>query len=573
MSECGSDAVNVSPNRRVVLDAQALQYIKATVTKPILTRLQATCTAYEAYDYICKNFGNGRIQDLVDLHNKFTRLRFRPHFDPNRFTADFDEMIKTYEDLGTKFSEDYKTTLFLQKIDGIHDHTSPYSNFYSTVTSLPDENQTMEYIKERFVRIAEGEQNKTGTKRSSDQSEERKKKFHKKETDESRSKIKHVENRKVPDSNKKSKCVYTPEQMSKLRNMTKEQKKEVLCHNCGEYFHNEKNCPNTGKLCYKCHGYGHVKSECKGNTILLLVDSGASHHVINNINILTDYVEHETPQRIRTADKEANLYSSGQGCLSLSVNFGKVNSTLKLRNVQYVPKVDGNIISVSAFNSQFKTALVLYPKTGHIFSRKSGNKISKIEQINGLYMLRAQLLDVSDTTIQLEYDQINVNEKQLCLNKITKRNNLRNTKRKLSPKVLDLLKQEGEIWHRRMGHISAPTVNRLKNVILGANELICDKMTLCEICVKTKLHKKSFDKDRDRASRPCERIHVDLMGPIVPPTFIKNNTYIMCVTDDFSRYLQVFLLKSKTGQEVADCLNEALRFLQARYPGPGQFEI
>lgn len=93
----------------------------------------------------------------------------------------------------------------------------------------------------------------------------------------------------------------------------------------------------------------------------------------------------------------------------------------------------------------------------------------------------------------------------------------------------------------------------------------------CEICTKSKLTKKSFKKDRDRANRPCEIVHVDLIGPITPPTFIKRNVYVMCVVDDFTRYLQVFLLKSKT--ETVVCMNEALRFLQALFPGPGQFNL
>lgn len=53
-----------------------------------------------------------------------------------------------------KFPEEYLSTLFLQKIDGINDPQSPYSTFYSTIITLPDETKTLTYIQERFQNLA-----------------------------------------------------------------------------------------------------------------------------------------------------------------------------------------------------------------------------------------------------------------------------------------------------------------------------------------------------------------------------------------------------------------------------------
>lgn len=83
--------------------------------------------------------------------------------------------------------------------------------------------------------------------------------------------------------------------------------------------------------------------------------------------------------------------------------------------------------------------------------------------------------------------------------------------------------------------------------------------------------KKSFDKDRERATRPCEIIHSDLVGPIKPVTFPKKYRYFMCVLDDYTRYLQVFIIRSRT--KTVACMSEALQYLQAQFPGPGQFNI
>lgn len=54
-------------------------------------------------------------------------------------------------------------------------------------------------------------------------------------------------------------------------------------------------------------------------------------------------------------------------------------------------------------------------------------------------------------------------------------------------------------------------------------------------------------------------IHADLIGPVNPATFVQGNKYIMCVLDDYSWYLQVFIIKSK--QDTIKCMSEALRML------------
>lgn len=66
--------------------------------------------------------------------------------------------------------------------------------------------------------------------------------------------------------------------------------------------------------------------------------------------------------------------------------------------------------------------------------------------------------------------------------------------------------------------------------------------------------RKSFTKDRDGASRPCEIINADLIS-YSPPTFQKGNKFNLTVLDDYTRYLQVFVIKSKT--DVYFCLDQA----------------
>lgn len=68
---------------------------------------------------------------------------------------------------------------------------------------------------------------------------------------------------------------------------------------------------------------------------------------------------------------------------------------------------------------------------------------------------------------------------------------------------------------------------------------------ICDGCIIGKLHRSPFpQKAIFRAKEPLELIHGDLCGPISPPTY-GGNKYFMLLVDDFSRFMWVYMLKSK----------------------------
>ena len=151
------------------------------------------------------------------------------------------------------------------------------------------------------------------------------------------------------------------------------------------------------------------------------------------------------------------------------------------------------------------------------------------------------------------------------------RRSIRRNRKKLTKAQLKKLTDMGQLWHRRMGHISSTYVNRLPQVAQGVDDLIYNLTTAsCTICSKSKLTRKPCLKDRDRASRPCEILHADLLF-VNPVSFPHQNKYILSLLDDFSRYAQVFPIKTKT--ETSKALKSGLHFLQSLFPTPGQFRI
>ena len=68
----------------------------------------------------------------------------------------------------------------------------------------------------------------------------------------------------------------------------------------------------------------------------------------------------------------------------------------------------------------------------------------------------------------------------------------------------------------------------------------------CEACAKAKMHKIPFPKQsKKKKSRPLELIHSDLCGPMNVES-IGGSKYVLTFTDDYTRYVTVYFLKSKS---------------------------
>lgn len=566
IQEQAATSIQLSPARRHMLDAQTLQYLKASVKKNVAGHLQNVYTAYSAMEVIERMFKQGRSTDMVLLHQRFARLRFKKNFDKMRFCSDFDAIIDEYRAMGTTFVDSYLATVFLEKIDGIHDSHSTFFSFYSTITSLPEDMQTLEYIKNRFLSL-----NSNTMGHNTQATNERKRKMEDKE------------NASVTDSRKKleGNSFYTGEQLATIRKWSKEEKAKNRCGKCGQYFHEATKCKNPGRMCFSCFNFGHEASACtkkKGNfekydkVIQFLIDSAANEHAVNDKSILFEYRTLEKPTKIETAGKNSTLMAVGIGTLPIVVAFNKIQSLIVLKNVYYAPQLSDNTISVRKFNREFRTYLIFNSNNGFLVNRKLQRKLAMLFVSEGVYRINAST--ASNTKVnssELEKVSENSEGSDVCIKTTHIVKNSHTKSRKLTENQKQVLISEGEIWHKRMGHISAPYLNRLKKVSTGVNDLLCNaSIEKCEICAKAKLTRKSFNKDRESASRPCEIVHCDLIGPISPPTFVQQNKYILCVIDDYTRFAQVFVIKTK--DETSKCMKLALQKLQAQFPGPGAFK-
>lgn len=137
-------------NGSPIKSAQARQYLKKSVSASIALQL-IKLGPYEAYTYLTRTFGYSRMHDLVALYHKFSKLYFKIGYDAVRYVSEFQACIEEYATRGTVFPDEYLASVFLQKIQGIHDYRTQYYTFYNTMTTKKD--LTYKYVKETFLQL------------------------------------------------------------------------------------------------------------------------------------------------------------------------------------------------------------------------------------------------------------------------------------------------------------------------------------------------------------------------------------------------------------------------------------
>lgn len=97
------------------------------------------------------------------------------------------------------------------------------------------------------------------------------------------------------------------------------------------------------------------------------------------------------------------------------------------------------------------------------------------------------------------------------------------------------------IWHERLGHLHQDAMRKLPVL-----EMKDEDKLVCEVCVQGKFSKISFPKQSEhKSSALLQIIHSDLMGKFTPAS-LGGSHYIMTFIDDYSRFITVKCLESKS---------------------------
>lgn len=222
---------------------------------------------------------------------------------------------------------------------------------------------------------------------------------------------------------------------------------KIKCFRCNKYGHITKNCRNhsdtrqNGKgfdrKCFRCNKIGHIGRDCprygdganasrkesanarsssnstsgstvqtthtaklaalittcprivQGNEdeISFVIDSGATSHMVNQPNILTNEVKTNDTVGITVAKKNVELRQESVGELAVKNMYGE---EFKM-NVVYVPDLVANLLSVRVLRKNGYD--VVFGENVEIINRLTGVLVARAEEdIDGLFVVRFCLL-------------------------------------------------------------------------------------------------------------------------------------------------------------------------------------
>jgi transposase InsO family protein len=102
-------------------------------------------------------------------------------------------------------------------------------------------------------------------------------------------------------------------------------------------------------------------------------------------------------------------------------------------------------------------------------------------------------------------------------------------------------------WHRKLGHLSFDLLSHLSklNLVRGLSRLRFEQLLVCAPCRHAKMVASSHPSLTDvMTERPCELLHMDLVGPACVRS-AGGKWYVLVVVDDYSQYAWVFFHEGK----------------------------
>lgn len=273
-----------------------------------------------------------------------------------------------------------------------------------------------------------------------------------------------------------------------------------------------------------------------------ILDSGATDHMTSDSSLLSEYKPIDKIE-ITTASG-TTLYATGRGLVTLLYQGNYVTfSALHVYGLAH------NLISVTALT---RNDCVVHMSGLFAEIVKNNTIVLVAVCIRGLYILSGQALDAMMAMAARQSQPVGA--------------------------TMDL-------WHRRLVHANVDSIKEMQKG-LGHNLLIVDPESdwgiyHCEACIMGKHHREPFGKiTSEPASRPLERIHSDLCGPITPSSRT-GAKYIQTFIDEKTREAVIYLSPTKEAKHVhanfmhyktrkeRQCNNTILRF---RTDGGGEYK-
>ncbi|CAD6975579.1 unnamed protein product [Tilletia controversa] len=233
------------------------------------------------------------------------------------------------------------------------------------------------------------------------------------------------------------------------------------------------------------------------NTVWI-IDSGATHHIVSDMSILTATRELHSPLQFGLATREGSMTSNVSGSVDIKTRDGK---NIILTDVHHVGEARVNLLSAPVLIRKGWTVSLKHKES---FLR-NGELTLPVEERQGLFYIK---LPVADVEMQDHQAVIALTQAEKRAASLTE-------------------------WHERLGHISMTFIkNMARNGTIQGLEVGQGIVnSFCSTCQKAKSSKSSFNQTTLRGTSPLDLVMSDVAGPFQESA--SGNKYYATLIDDF----------------------------------------
>lgn len=248
------------------------------------------------------------------------------------------------------------------------------------------------------------------------------------------------------------------------------------------------------------------------DTILTLLDSGASDHCFVQKGRFSDYKAISPPRTGNSAGKGSTFSIEGSGTAEFLTAVNGVAAKIVMKGCLHTPQLRSNLISVSQLVA--RGSRVTFEGDLAVVRNQEGRTVLIAVRRNGLYVIITDDIPViSANAAQAKHKAVGY-----------------------------------DIWHRRLGHVATDVISRMvrESLVDGLNISGNAQLdAMCEDCIYGKHTTHPFNDEVPAETEVLERVYVDMWGP-APVESAGGAKYFMLLVDGATSYRKVYFLPSKS---------------------------
>lgn len=287
-----------------------------------------------------------------------------------------------------------------------------------------------------------------------------------------------------------------------------------------------------------------------------IIDSGATDHMTNNFDALSDVV-HMKGECLLATEQKVPILAKGSVVIR-----NRSGLEYKLQNVLYVPDLHVNLVSLSkALTAGFRLSDT---KRGLRLRNSAGSLDANLT--DDLFVLDCTFAD--ESSAQTSTTAAHTTKADPPAHASTSKAAQTTKADPPAPASTTAQLSQAQLFHRRMGHKGMSTLANMsaKSAVTGLPPAqhfrdALKSNSVCPPCAEGKATRQPFPSAAKKSTAPLEKLHVDIAtGMPLSKSGLRN---FVAIVDDFTGYKIVGAIHAKS--DAPDFIKDTVRMLEARY--------